>query len=299
MTIVSASRRTDIPNYFGDWFFNRLEGGFACVQNPMNPRQVRRVSLALEDVDGIVFWTKNPAGMLGRLDRLADFAYYFQFTLTGYGRDVEPFLPDKKEALIPAFRELARQAGADRVIWRYDPILVNARYTPEYHRKAFCAIADRTLGCTKKVVISFVDWYGRNKKALEGLGIRQEEGPSQARQGVAAELYDLAGDLASEAKKRGLVIETCSEAADLSALGIGRGCCVDKNLLERLGGRPIKAGKDRNQREACGCAQSVDIGAYHTCPTGCRYCYANGSRERVRKNMGNCDVKSAFLLERV
>ena len=111
MTIVSASRRTDIPNYFGDWFFNRLEAGFACVQNPMNPRQVRRVSLALEDVDGIVFWTKNPAGMLGRLDRLADFAYYFQFTLTGYGRDVEPFLPDKKEALIPAFRELARQAG--------------------------------------------------------------------------------------------------------------------------------------------------------------------------------------------
>ncbi len=302
MTIVSASRRTDIPNYFGDWFFNRLDAGFACVRNPVNPRQVSRVSLAPEDVSGIVFWTKNPAGMLGRLGRLADFIYYFQFTLTGYGRDVEPYLPDKKETLVPAFRKLAQEAGADRVIWRYDPILVNDRYTPEYHRKAFCEIADRTLGCTKKVIISFVDWYGRNKKALADLGAAREEEPAQTGQektGLAGVLYDLAGELAFEAKKRGLVMETCAEEADLGALGIGHGCCVDKGLLERLGGRPIAAGKDRSQRLSCGCAQSVDIGAYHTCPTACRYCYAVGSRERVLANLRSCDKESPLLLGRL
>ncbi|MFQ7551470.1 MAG: DUF1848 family protein [Blautia marasmi] len=120
--ILSVSRRTDVPAYYSDWFFERIEAGYACVRNPVSRHQVSRISLAPEVVDCIVFWTKNPAPMLERLSLLKGYMYYFQFTLTGYGRDVEPGLPDKKRVLIPAFRSLAGSLGAERVIWRYDPI---------------------------------------------------------------------------------------------------------------------------------------------------------------------------------
>ena len=123
--ILSVSRRTDIPNYYGEWFFNRIKAGFVYVRNPMNPHQVSRIAITPDKVDCIVFWTKNPAPMLSRLEELAPYDYYFQFTLTGYGKDVECNVPHKKEKMIPIFRELANKAGAERVIWRYDPILFN------------------------------------------------------------------------------------------------------------------------------------------------------------------------------
>ena len=139
--IVSASRRTDIPNYYSDWFFNRLKAGYALVKNPMNAAQIRRVELSPEAVDCFVFWTKNPAPMLPRLEELRDYAFYFQFTLTGYGRDIEPGIPHKREVMLDVFRQLAGRVGKERVIWRYDPILITDRYTPEYHVRTFGEIA--------------------------------------------------------------------------------------------------------------------------------------------------------------
>ena len=157
--ILSVSRRTDIPNYYPEWFFNRIRDGRAYVRNPMNPRQVSDVPLAPEVVDCIVFWTKNPARMIERLDELSAYNYYFQFTLTGYGRDMERGVPHKKEKMIPLFRELSQKIGKERVIWRYDPIIVNDRYTAKYHIRAFGQIAEALDGFTEKVVISFVDIY--------------------------------------------------------------------------------------------------------------------------------------------
>lgn len=122
--ILSVSRRTDIPNYYSEWFLNRIREGFLYVRNPMNPRQISRIDLSPETTDCIVFWTKNPAPMLDRLEELKDYAYYFQFTLTGYGRDVEPNLPDKRKVLIPVFRALSEKIGKEKVIWRYDPIFL-------------------------------------------------------------------------------------------------------------------------------------------------------------------------------
>ena len=112
--ILSASRRTDIPNYYSEWFLNRIQEGFLYVRNPMNPHQVSRIDLSPDAVDCIVFWTKNPSGMLTHLDRLKDYTYYFQFTLTGYGKDLEPNLPDKRKELIPAFRSLSEKIGKER-----------------------------------------------------------------------------------------------------------------------------------------------------------------------------------------
>ena len=125
--IISASRRTDIPAFYAEWFFNRIKEGYVLVRNPMNYHQVSKISLSPAVVDGIVFWTKNPLPMMTRLDELREYPYYFQFTLTPYGKEMEPGLPSKKAVLIPVFRELSRKLGPDRLVWRYDPILLNPR----------------------------------------------------------------------------------------------------------------------------------------------------------------------------
>ena len=127
--ILSVSRRTDIPNYYSDWFYERIREGYLYVGNPMNIHQVSRISLSPELVDCIVFWTKNPEPMMARLSELAEYNYYFQFTLTGYGTNLERNVPHKKEVMIPVFKRLSGQIGAKRVIWRYDPILFTERYS--------------------------------------------------------------------------------------------------------------------------------------------------------------------------
>ena len=135
--ILSVSRRTDIPNYYSEWFFNRIKEGFVYVRNPMNAHHVSKIDITPEVVDCIVFWTKNPEPMLRRLDELSPYDYYFQFTLTGYGKDIECGVPQKKDRMIPVFQELSQKTGRQRVIWRYDPIIFTKKYTPEYHLKAF------------------------------------------------------------------------------------------------------------------------------------------------------------------
>lgn len=138
--ILSVSRRTDIPNYYSEWFLDRLKEGYLYVRNPINIHQISKITLSPEVIDCIVFWTKNPQPMLARLHELEPYPYYFQFTLTGYGNDIEPHVPPKKEIIIPAFRTLSRKIGKERVIWRYDPIIFTDKYSPAYHVKAFAQI---------------------------------------------------------------------------------------------------------------------------------------------------------------
>ncbi len=266
--VISASRRTDIPCYYGEWFANRIKEGFLYVRNPMNPHQVSRINLSPDQVDCIVFWTKNPANIMEYLEAFQDYMYYFQFTLTGYGRDVEPNLPDKKKELIPAFQALSERIGKERVIWRYDPILVNGRYTMEYHLKAFEKIAASLAGYTEKAVISFVDFYGKTQRNMRKLAIRDI---------TKDEMASLASGLARIASRYHLAMETCAEEIDLQSQGIRHGSCIDQELIERLLGYKLNGKKDRNQRKECGCMESVDVGAYHTCPSACLYCYANAS----------------------
>lgn len=169
--IISASRRTDLPTYYSDWFLHRLREGYVCVRNPMNFHQVSQIPLTPDVVDGIVFWTKNPIPMLPKLDQLKDYPYYFQFTLNAYGPDVEAHVPSKSALIIPAFQALSRQIGAERVIWRYDPILLTPRYTVDYHVRYFEEIAKRLSGYTHKCVISFLDLYGSTKRGMSHLAL--------------------------------------------------------------------------------------------------------------------------------
>ena len=284
--ILSVSRRTDIPNYYFDWFCNRLREGWLYVRNPMNERQVSRIELMPETVDCIVFWTKNPAAMMNKLSLLDPYPYYVQFTLTGYGRDVEPGLPDKRSVLLPRFRQLSRAIGKKRVIWRDDPILFTPVYTSSYHLKAFAEIAGELEGYTETAVISFVDMYSKIRKNMKALQLR--ELPEQ-------ELMEFAGRLADIAKMHGITVRSCAEALDLEAAGIRHGSCIDPRLIEEIAGCRILTAKDKNQRKECGCAESVEIGAYNTCKNGCLYCYATFSPSAVRSRTEHYDPRSPFL----
>lgn len=284
--IISASRRTDIPAYYSQWFSRRIREGHVLVRNPMNPHQVSRISLSPEDVDGIVFWTKNPAPMLDKLDVLREYMYYFQCTITPYGRDVEPGLPDKERAIIPAFQRLSDQIGPQRVIWRYDPILLSGRYSLETHIRSFERMARQLHPYTKKCTISFIDLYRNTARNMAGL----------AMQPLTAQAQNvLAGAFAEIAHGFGLEIDTCAEEIDLEKYGISHARCIDGRLFEQLLGCPMQAPKDKNQRAACGCMESVDIGAYNTCKNGCVYCYANYMKEAVGKNAALHDPLSPLL----
>ena len=284
--ILSVSRRTDIPNYYSDWFISRIKEGFLYVRTPMNPHQISRIDLSPDVVDCIVFWTKNPANMIEKLEHLKNYAFYFQFTLTGYGKDVEPNLPNKREELIPTFKRLSEKIGKEKVIWRYDPILISKKYTIDYHLKAFEEIASNLANHTEKVVISFIDFYSKTQRNTRELDIRQM---------TDEEMTKLAEKMAQIASRYNLIIETCAEQINLQGVGTQHGSCIDKKLIERILGCKLIAEKDKNQRRECGCVESVEVGSYNTCLNGCKYCYANFNDNRVRDNVKLYDQESALL----
>ena len=284
--IISASRRTDIPAYYSEWFFNRLKEGYVCVRNPMNIHQISRISLRPAVVDGIVFWTKNPLPMLDRLDELKEYTYYFQFTITAYGNDVEKNLPSKKEVIIPAFQKLSKMLGSERVIWRYDPIFLSEKYSMECHKKTFEYIARRLQGYTKKCVISFLDLYRNTRNNTKSLGLLPLE---------PKEMKEIAEQLSAIAKKYGIILESCSEEIDLEEYGVQHGHCIDNSLFELLLGCKLTTDKDKNQRKECGCFSSIDIGMYNTCKNYCVYCYANYSQTTVTKNFNLHNPGSPLL----
>ena len=268
--IVSASRRTDIPALYSDWFFHRLAVGEALVSNPVNPSQVRRVSLLPEDVDGFVFWSRYPAPMLERLRLLGDIPFYFQVTLTPYGPDIEPGLPPEKHRIDTILR-LADRLGPQKVVWRYDPVFLSPSWTPERQTERFGKLVQALSGAVSQCTFSFLDRYRKIEGALLRLGILPWT--DEAMRGMAGRLSRIAGEA-------GLRLETCAEEMDLGDLNIGHARCVDASFF---GGDARR--KDPNQRPACGCSPSRDIGRYDTCIHGCAYCYANaGQAAAVRRH---------------
>ena len=279
--IISASRRTDIPAFYSDWLVNRLNAGHCLVKNSFNPAQVKRVSLLPEDVDGIVFWTKNAAPLLPKLSVLDSYSYYFQYTITPYHSDVEAGLADKRATVVPAFLKLADSIGPKRMIWRYDPIIITSRYSYEYHIRAFTKLCEHLAGSCEKCVISFAIAYKSVAKNLTEIGHVKL---------TAEEKLRLAEALLLIAKEHGVTLCACCELPELYERGIQPISCIDAGLFG------INAPRDKNQREGCNCAVSIDIGAYNSCMNGCRYCYANHSEAKVRQNYATHRVDSEVLV---
>lgn len=284
--IISASRRTDIPSYYSEWLINRLKEKYVLVRNPMNIHQVSKIGLSPDVVDAIVFWTKNPTPMLSYLDQINDYTYYFQFTLSAYGPDVERNLPSKNKIIIPTFQQLSKEIGKEKVIWRYDPIFFNEQYSIEYHCKYFEVLASKLGDYTEKCTVSFMDMYRNTERNVKPLSIVKDTYEMQV---------ELLQRFVEIAKEYGLYIDTCAEIGDFNNIGVEHAHCIDRERIERIGGFKLNVDKDTNQRAECGCVASIDIGAYNTCKNGCLYCYANYSSNTVEKNFGMHNPKSPLL----
>lgn len=293
--IISASRRTDIPAFHAEWFMKRIRAGFALVRNPFDARQLRRVSLAVEDVDAIVFWTRNAEKLIPHLPELdaRGYRYYFHYTITGYPRSLEKSAPTLERALA-TFAELGERLGPERVLWRYDPILVSNLVGVAEHRERFAAIAAALRGRTSRVTISFAELYRKtatNLGRVEGLDYTDlSREPERARE-LVSELARIAADC-------GMELRTCATAADLTAAGASPGKCIDDERLRALFGIDYPPARDKGQRPACRCVRSIDIGQYDTCLHGCVYCYATGNARLAAANMARHDPDSPLLIGR-
>lgn len=261
--IISASRRTDIPSYYSDWFINRIKNGYVLVRNPMNHLQVSKILLNPNIVDCIVFWTKDAEPFVKYIDELTCLGYkfYFQYTITPYGHDIEPNIR-RKDLIVDNLILISEILGRDRVVWRYDPIIINDALDLNYHAYNFERLCYKLHESVHHVVISFVDLYRKNKN-FNFHKISTEEG------------YQIAKIISNIANRYNLKVETCCEDIDLSSYGIEKGSCVDKKIIEKICGYNLDIKIDPNQRTNCLCAQSIDIGSYDTWLHKCNYCYAN------------------------
>ena len=282
--IINTGQRTDIPAFYADWFVNRLKAGFVLVRNPYNPRSVTRYRLSPEVVDLIGFCTKNPAPMLPHMDLLRPYGQFWYVTITPYGKEIEPGVPDKREVL-DSFRRLSDTVGPDRMGWRYDPVFISGEYPAERHIRAFEYMAQTLSGYTRTAVISFVDLYEKTKRNFP------EVRP------VTAEQRLLLGKAFVEiAGQYGMTLRPCGEGDELAPFGADCSGCMTVAMYEQALGRRLKVPKTAPARKECACYLGGDIGAYNTCGHLCRYFYANYDTATVRKNLAAHDPESPLLI---
>lgn len=282
--IINTGQRTDIPAFYSEWFANRLRAGFVCVRNPYDPQQVSRYRLDPSVVDVIGFCTKNPAPMFEHMPLLREYGQYWFVTLTPYGRDIEPNVPDKRR-ILDDFRRLSDLVGIDSIGWRYDPILLSERYTVDYHLRAFEKMSRALEGYTRTVVISFIDLYPKVRRNFP----EAREVPTAQRLALGKAIIEMAG-------ARGMTVKPCAEGNALAAFGADCGGCMRISDYERAIGKRLDAPKRKGARAECACYLACDIGAYNTCRHLCRYCYANAEPGIVLAQSRLHDPKSPFLI---
>lgn len=282
--IINTGQRTDIPAFYSEWFANRLKKGFVCVRNPYNLNRVSRYRLDPSVVDVIGFCTKNPAPMFPYMGLLKNYGQWWFVTITPYGRDIEPNVPDKHK-LLEDFQKVSKTVGIKSVGWRYDPIFISEKYTSDDHLHAFEQIASTLDGYTKTVVISFIDLYPKVRKNFPEA------------QEVTKEMRLLLGRRMIEiAAAHGMTVKPCAEGDELAAFGADCGGCMRISDYEKAIGKQLNAPKRKGARAECACYLSCDIGAYNTCRHLCRYCYANAEVGKVLANSRRHDPASPFLI---
>lgn len=284
--ILSVSRRTDIPAFYSDWFYNRIKEGFVYVRNPMNIHQVSKIDIKPNVVDCIVFWTKNPAPLIKNLSIIERYDYYFQYSITGYGKTLEPNVPVIEKS-IETFKYFSNLLGSKKIIWRYDPIILTDKYDLDFHIKHFEKIASQLENYTQRCVISFVDFY---KKTVSNLtNINYSDFTKEL-------MIELALQLKRICDSYNIQLVTCAEEVDLENIGVEHGKCIDDKLIEEIFNFKLELEKDKNQRKECGCVASVDIGHYNSCSHNCLYCYANFNKNIVNQNTKTHSPLSKLLI---
>lgn len=282
--IINTGMRTDIPAFYGEWLTNRIREEFVLVRNPYFPEQVTRYRLTPDIVDVLAFCTKNPAPMFKRMDIVAPFRQFWFVTMTPYGKDIEPNVPDWEE-VAESFCKLSGLVGSRAMSWRYDPVFVSGKYDLEFHKAMFDRMAERLEGATEQVVISFIDLYDKTRRNFP-----------EARTVSAEERVALAESFARSGKRHGMTVRGCCEGTKLARYGVDVGGCMTKEILERAIGEELAVPKSAGLREACSCVMGHDIGVYNTCRHFCKYCYANYDRQTVLDNQRLHDPHSPFLI---
>lgn len=284
--IIQTGMRTDIPAFYSEWLMNRIQEGFVLVRNPYNPTQVTKYSLSPEVVDLIAFCTKNPAPMLPFMEQLTPYGQYWFVTITPYGRDIEPNVPDTG-TVMDHFKILSDIVGVDSIGWRYDPILVDATHTVEWHISEFEKMAAVLHGYTETCVISFIDIYKKVERNFpEAKAVSRRD-----RITIGKALIEIAA-------KYGMTVRPCAEGNDPAAYGADCSGCMTVATFEKALHNRLEIPKRKiNQRNgACACVLGVDIGAYDTCGHLCKYCYANADVNLVKENRKKHNPKSPFLI---
>ncbi len=291
--VISVSRRTDVPAFYTEWFMHRIRAGFVHYRNPFGG-QVCEVSLKPDDVIAFVFWSKNYAPLLKYLPELDQRGYggYFHFTLTDYGKLLEPFAPPTQE-MIDVFKTLAERYSPKHVLWRFDPIILSDKTSDSSIIEQFETLAQQLSGFTERCYTSFVDFYrkvNKNLAVLSEQGIRFYDPDEEAK-------ITLIKTLLKIGQHYGIGLYACCEEILLQVPGINQAHCADPLLLYALFPQKFQKLKPAPTRKSCGCSASRDIGAYDTCIHGCVYCYANSSYEKALARFRTYEPKKACLGE--
>ncbi len=286
--ILNTGGRTDTVQYYTDWLLQRFSEGYVLTRNPMFPSKVIRYELTPDKVDCVVFCSKNYKPILPRLHEITDrFHTYFHYTITAYGRDIEPGVPSIEESM-ETLKALSRLVGKQRIAWRYDPVLLTKEYTIGRHLETFERMAGELAPYIDRCIFSFVEMYKKlevNMPELIPLSCQDME--------------SLAQGLGSIAKKYGISIQTCGTNGDYTRYGIHASGCMTLDILGKANGITFRSRKHKGTRRGCHCIESRDIGAYDTCLNGCKYCYANKSPQKAFENRQYHDPASPLLLGHV
>ena len=282
--IINTGCRTDIPAFYSKWLMNRIRKGYVLVRNPYYPSQVTRYSLSPDVVDCLAFCTKNPEPMLKYLNELDKYKQYWFVTITPYGKDIEPNVPNKKD-VIESFKKLSKHIGANSIGWRYDPIFIGNEFNVEKHIECFEKMAKELKNYTYNCTISFLDLYEKVKKNAADI-----KPPSKEEQiEIARAFYEIG-------KANNMTIHSCCENTFLSEYGLKCNGCMSQEIIEKSINSTLNPPKRKNLRQACDCLMGNDIGAYNSCGHLCKYCYANSNKDLVIKNMKRHNENSPFLI---
>ena len=294
--IISASYKTDIPTFYGEWFMNRLNAGYCKMVNPYS-QQVYRIDLTPHSVDGFVFWTKNVGPFLKHLPEVKRIGYPFivQYTITGYPRDLEFRVIDFTHT-IEHMKALTDMYGPHVAVWRYDPIVISSLTSHDWHRTNFEKLAQSFKGTTDEVVVSFAQLYQKTRRNMNWAANKFGFSWSDHEAMTANSVRNLISDLAEIGKSYGMRLKICSQKAFLTPGITAEARCVDAERLERVSGNTIVDRIERRgNRKECGCFASKDIGEYDTCPHGCVYCYAVQRRDLAVERYKTHDPEGEFL----
>ncbi|TWU02863.1 DUF1848 domain-containing protein [Stieleria varia] len=290
--IISASYKTDIPTFYGEWFMNRLRAGFCKMVNPYN-RKAIRVSLNRNDVDGIVFWTKNVAPFVKHLNevREREFPFVLQHTINAYPRTLEQSVVDSARS-VDAFKRVSETHGPRTCVWRYDTVVMSSETPREWHLDSFARIASELRGFTDEVVISFVHFY---QKTLRNMNAAAEEFGFEWYEPELTEKRTLLSQFVDIATENGMKLSICAQR-ELIVEGAYDAKCVDADRLIEIAGEDFRS-KQKGNRKECGCFASRDIGEYDTCPHGCVYCYAVRNKKLALERFREHDPEGEFLFK--